>query len=62
MRRVGARGGAGLHVGARARVAGEPETSRGACEAGSGQFLWQWTDLDEIYPMKVFFSQTETWR
>jgi hypothetical protein len=25
-----ARGGAGLHVGARARVAGEPETSGGA--------------------------------
>jgi hypothetical protein len=28
--RVGARGGDGLRVGARARVAEEPETSRGA--------------------------------
>jgi hypothetical protein len=28
--RVGARGGSGLRVGARARVAGEPETSGGA--------------------------------
>ena len=62
MRRVGARGGAGLRVGARARVAGEPETSGGACGAGSGRVWWQWTDLDEIYPMKVFLSQTETRR
>ena len=31
-----ARGSAGLRVGARARVAGEPETSGGACGARAG--------------------------
>ena len=58
--RVGARGGAGLRVGARARVAGEPETSGGACGTGSGRFWWQWTDLDEIYPMELCLSRTAT--
>uniref|UniRef100_A0A2N9GXY6 Uncharacterized protein n=1 Tax=Fagus sylvatica TaxID=28930 RepID=A0A2N9GXY6_FAGSY len=29
-------------------------TREGACEAGSGRFWWQWTDLDEIYPMELF--------
>jgi hypothetical protein len=28
----------------------------GACEARSGRFWWQWTDLDEIYPMELSVS------
>jgi hypothetical protein len=54
--RVGACEGAGRCVEARVRVAGEPETSgarEGVCEVGSGRFWWQWTDLDEIYPMEA---------
>ena len=34
----------------------------GVCGAESGRFWWQWTGLDEIYPMKVVLSQTETRR
>ena len=34
----------------------------GACEVRSGRFWSQWTDRDEIYPMKVVLRQTETWR
>ena len=34
----------------------------GAYEVRSGRFWSQWTDRDEIYPMKVVLRQTETWR
>ena len=37
-------------------------TRGGACEDGSSQFWWQWTDLDEIYPMKLYLSRTTTRR
>jgi hypothetical protein len=36
--RVRVRGGAGRQMKVHARVVGEPETSGGACEAGSGRF------------------------
>ena len=62
----GARGGAlpdlWRRVAACGRVSGEPETSGGACEVRSGRFWSQWTDRDEIYPMKVVLRQTETLR
>ena len=64
--RVGARGDAlpdlWRRVAARGRVSEEPETSGGAYEVRSGRFWSQWTDRDEIYPMKVVLRQTETWR
>ena len=28
----------------------------GTCKAGSSRFWWQWTDLDEIYPMELCLS------
>ena len=34
----------------------------GAYEAGSSRFWWQWTDLDDIYPMELSVSQTTTRR
>ena len=34
----------------------------GAYEVRFGRFWSQWTDRDEIYPMKVVLRQTETWR
>ncbi len=37
-------------------------TRGGACEARSGRFWWQWTDLDEIYPMELCLSRTTTRR
>ena len=37
-------------------------TRGGAYEVRSGRFWSQWTDRDEIYPMKVVLRQTETWR
>ena len=56
MRRVGVHGGIGRRVGACVHVARELETFGGACEARSGRFWWQWTDLDEIYPMELSVS------
>ena len=34
----------------------------GACEAESGRFWWQWTDLDEIYPMELSMCWTTSRR
>ena len=63
---VGARGrtsgGAWGHVGACLESQKLLAARGGAYEVRSDRFWSQWTDRDEIYPMKVVLRQTETWR
>ena len=57
-----ASGGAWRRVGACLKSQKLLAARGGAYEVRSGRFWSQWTDRDEIYPMKVVLRQTETWR